>query len=44
MEKNLTTYELMVEESLLVLLSKIFVKNKKSRLDILYYINMKIMV
>ena len=37
---NLTTYKLMVEESLLVLLFKAFTKNKGLRSDILHFIYM----
>lgn len=40
-EINLIAYKLMVEKSLLVLLFKVFIKNKELRLAMLYHICMK---
>ena len=40
-EADLTIYKLMIEKSLLVLLFKVFAKNKELKLDMLYFIYIK---
>ncbi len=44
MKINLTIYKFIIEESLLILLLKAFIRDKGLRLDILHYIYIKKMI